>query len=127
MVRPCCRLCSSWDAALCELLKRVIGLPGAEKIGRARLQELSGDVGPKKDGQLCICIADGSDAGDKVFLEGGEAPAEYAKTLKSEPWKSIVDQLNVQGGKALYEGKLLVTAKGAIKLPLEMPDGAGIH
>ena len=62
-----------------------------------------------------------------MFLEGGEAPAEYAKTLKSEPWKSIVESLSVQGGKALYDGKALVTAKGAITLPPEMPDGAGIH
>ena len=77
--------------------------------------------------QLGRCIADGSHAGDKVFLEGGEAPAEYAKTLKSEPWKSIVENLSVQGGRASYEGKALVTAKGAITLPLEMPDGAGIH
>ena len=86
-----------------------------------------GDVGPKEFLQPRMCFAEGSDAGDKVFLEGGEAPAEYAKTLKSEPWKSIVEKLNVQGGKALYEGKALVTAKGAITLPLEMPNGAGIH
>ena len=71
--------------------------------------------------------ADGSDAGDKVFLEGGAAPAEYATTLKSEPWKSIVENLRVQGGRAVYEGKALVTAKGAIMLPPEMPDAAGIH
>ena len=93
----------------------------------AHLQKLLGYVGPNELLQLGRCIADGSDAGDKVFLVGGEAPAEYAKTLKSEPWKSIVENISVQGGRASYEGKALVTAKGAITLPLEMPDGADIH
>ena len=65
--------------------------------------------------------------GDKVFLEGGAAPTEYAKTLKSDPWRSIVESLNVKAGKAVYESKPLVTAKGSITLAPEMPDGASIH
>lgn len=73
------------------------------------------------------CAAEGSEAGDQVFLEGGTAPKEYAKILKSDPWKNIVESVQVQGGKAVFEGKALVTAKGPITLPPQMPDGAGIH
>lgn len=71
--------------------------------------------------------AEGSEVGDKVFLEGGAAPSEYAKSLKSEPWRSIVESLRVQDGKATFEGKALCTAKGAVTLPPEMPNGASIH
>ena len=73
------------------------------------------------------CAAEGSEAGDQVFLDSGTAPKEYAKTLKSDPSKSIVESLQVQGGKAVFEGKVLVTAKGPITSPPQMPDGAGIH
>ncbi len=71
--------------------------------------------------------AEGSEVGDKVFLEGGAAPSEYAKTLKSEPWRSIVESLRAQDGKATFEGKALCTAKGVVTLPPEMPNGASIH
>ena len=71
--------------------------------------------------------AEGSEVGDKVFLEGGAPPSEYAKTLKSDPWRSIVEALRVQDSQATFERKALSTSKGAIKLPREMPDGASIH
>ena len=71
--------------------------------------------------------AEGSEVGDRVFLEGGAAPSEYAKILKSDPWRSIVEGLRVQGGKATFEGKALFTSQGAITLPAEMPNGASIH
>ena len=74
-----------------------------------------------------FACAEGSEVGDRVFLEGGAAPREYAKTLKSDPWRSIVESLRVQGSKATFEGTALFTLKGPITLPLEMPDGASIH
>ena len=52
---------------------------------------------------------------------------EYAKILKSDPWRSIVEGLRVQNGKATFEGKALFTCHGAITLPAEMPNGASIH
>lgn len=77
--------------------------------------------------EQCDACAEGSAVGDKIFLEGGAAPSEYAKILKSDPWRSIVGALSVQNGQASFEGKALSTCKGAIAVPREMPDGASIH
>ena len=74
----------------------------------------------------CFC-AEGSAVGDPVFLEGSSPAAEYPKVLKSGPWKDIVAGLSVRSGRATFEGQPLVTAKGSVTLPAEMPDGAGIH
>lgn len=71
--------------------------------------------------------AEGSEAGDVVFLDGGSPPAEYPKILKSDPWKKIMAGLSVQKGCATFESQPLVTAKGPLILPAEMPDGSGIH
>ena len=71
------------------------------------------------------CNAEGSAAGDPVFLEGSCPGSEYPKTLKSDPWKKIVAALCVQSGKATFEGRALCTEKGHVVCP--MPDGSGIH
>ena len=65
--------------------------------------------------------------GDQVSLEGTSPAEEYPKVLKSGPWKDIVAGLSVRSGRATFEGQPLVTAKGYVSLPAEMPDGAGIH
>lgn len=77
--------------------------------------------------RVVAACAEGSEVGDKVFLEGGAAPSDYAKTLKSDPWRSIVESLRVQGGKATFEGKALCTSRGPITLSPDMPNGASIH
>jgi hypothetical protein len=71
--------------------------------------------------------AEGSEAGDMVYLKGSSPSSEYQKTLKSDPWKKIVAGLSVQKGHATFEGQALVTARGPVLLPPEMPDGSGIH
>lgn len=71
--------------------------------------------------------AEGSQAGDVVYLEGSSPAVDYPKTLKSDPWKKIVAALSVQSGKATFEGTALRTEKGCVRLPDEMPDGSGIH
>ena len=75
----------------------------------------------------CRSSAEGSEAGDAVYLEGSSPAGEYPKILKSDPWKKIVAALSVQSGKATFEGTALQTDKGVVRLPDEMPDGAGIH
>ena len=69
--------------------------------------------------------AEGSAAGDPVFLEGSTPGSEFPKTLKSDPWKKIVAGLSVQSGKATFEGRALCTEKGLVIC--SMPDGSGIH
>ena len=69
----------------------------------------------------------GSSPGDVIFLQGGQPTTSPAATLKTDLWKSIVALLAVQGGKATCGGLPLVTSKGPIQLPSEIPDGAGIH
>jgi len=77
--------------------------------------------------RTALTCAVGSEVGDAVFLEGSQPAKEYPKVLKSDPWKKIVAALAVQKGLATFEGQSIVTAKGPITLPSDMPDGAGIH
>jgi aminoacyl tRNA synthase complex-interacting multifunctional protein 1 len=62
-----------------------------------------------------------------VFLKDSSPSGEYPKILKSDYWKKIVGGLSVQKGQATFEGHPLITAKGPVTLPPDMPDGAGIH
>ncbi|KAK9816500.1 hypothetical protein WJX72_001059 [[Myrmecia] bisecta] len=70
---------------------------------------------------------EGSNPGDQVYLEGGAPSSEFPKTLKRDLWKKLAPSLTVQGGAATFDGKALVTSKGLVTLPDEMPDGASIH
>ena len=82
---------------------------------------------PQKLRKLCLSTAEGSEAGDVVYLEGSSPAVEYPKVLKSDPWKKIVAALSVQCGKATFEDMALRTDKGVVRLPDDMPDGSGIH
>ena len=72
-------------------------------------------------------LADGSEPGDAIFLEGQAPGATFPKTLKSDFWKKIVAELQVHSSKACCARQTLVTAKGPVHLPSSIPDGAGIH
>ena len=71
--------------------------------------------------------AEGSQAGDVVYLEGSEPSASYPKVLKSDIWKKIVADFKAIHGAACYTDKKLVTSRGTITLSQQIPDGAGIH
>jgi hypothetical protein len=48
--------------------------------------------------------------------------------MKSDHWKVVAGVLRVAGGgKATVDGTPLVTAKGDVTLPAEIPDGSSIH
>ena len=68
-----------------------------------------------------------SSPGDIIYLQGGQPTTTPSATLKSDAWKQIVEILSVKGGQATCGGLPLVTSKGNVKLPTEIPDGAGIH
>lgn len=69
--------------------------------------------------------AEGAEAGEPVFLEGGAPSTEYQKTLKG--WSKIVEQLAVKGGKPCYACRPLVSAAGPVAVAADMPEGAEIH
>lgn len=99
----------------------------AGKVSEAML--LAADAPLEYGGELVKILVppEVSEVGDAVFLEGNSPAAEYPKVLKSGLWKDIVAGLSVQSGKATFEGQALVTSKGPVTLPAEIPDGAGIH
>lgn len=72
-------------------------------------------------------IAEGSEPGDAVFLEGKTPGTAFPKTLKSDFWKKIVTELKVHSHTACFAQQKLVTHRGSIHLDASMPDGAGIH
>ena len=65
-------------------------------------------------------------AGDRVVLEGTAASTDFPKVLKSDAWKKLAALLRVLGGKATFDGKPMVTARGPLTLPEGMPDGAHV-
>jgi len=67
----------------------------------------------------------GSEPGDRIYVGGTEPSPAPPKAMSSTIWAKVVPLLAVQGGKALFDAKPLVTAKGAITS--SMPDGSGIH
>lgn len=75
---------------------------------------------------LCF-IAEGSEPGDAIYLEGQAPGTAFPKTLKSEFWKKIVADLTVHSHTACFAKQKLVTDKGAVHLDSSVPDGAGIH
>jgi len=72
-------------------------------------------------------FAEGSEAGDGIFMEGQAPGTTFPKTLKSDFWKKIVADLQVHSHIACCAKQKLVTAKGPVHLPSTIPDGAGIH
>lgn len=76
---------------------------------------------------LHLMVAEGSQAGDSVYLEGSGPSASYPKVLKSDMWKKIVADFKAVHGAACYINQKLVTKQGIITLSREIPDGAGIH
>lgn len=62
----------------------------------------------------------------QVFLEGQTPPASTPKTLKTDNWKAIVEQLKTAQSCATYSGTPLCVASGSITVP-DVPDGSGIH
>ena len=79
-------------------------------------------------GDLIIECAstDGSEAGDRVTLEGSTGSTEFPKVLKSDAWRKMAALLKVQGLRATFDGKPLVTARGSLTLAEGMPDGADV-
>ncbi len=71
----------------------------------------------KVDGikKLCVLEAPDSQPGDTVFLEGGEA-SKPKKEITFEEFLKV--KMNVKDGKALYNGKALITKKGAVQVDL---------
>lgn len=61
-----------------------------------------------------------------MLLEGATASTDFPKVLKSDAWKKMAALLRVLGGRATFDGKPLVTAKGVLAVPGEMPDGAHV-
>ena len=74
-----------------------------------------------------LCLADGSVAGDVVYLEGSAPSGSYPKQLKSDIWKKIVAEFKAIQGAACCANHKLCTQKGVISVPSDMPDGSGIH
>mmetsp|Transcript_18883 Transcript_18883/g.49199 ORF Transcript_18883/g.49199 Transcript_18883/m.49199 type:complete len:233 (-) Transcript_18883:128-826(-) len=69
----------------------------------------------------------GSQPGDQVFLEGGAPSTDAPKQVKGEVWKGVASALNVaKGHKASVAGVPLVTGKGAVTVPSDIPEGASI-
>ena len=71
-------------------------------------------------------LAEGSEAGDRVVLEGTAASTDFPKVLKSDAWRKVAALLRVLDGKATFDGKPMVTAKGPLIVPGGMPDGAHV-
>ncbi|KAK9901585.1 hypothetical protein WJX75_003488 [Coccomyxa subellipsoidea] len=118
------------EALLGSLVVAILNLKPAKLAGEASEAMLLAADSPLEGGGELVKILippEGSAVGDPVFLEGSSPAAEYPKVLKSGPWKDIVAGLSVRSGRATFEGQPLVTAKGSVTLPAEMPDGAGIH
>ena len=61
-----------------------------------------------------------------MVLEGAAASTDFPKVLKSDAWRKIAALLRVQGGRATFDGKAMVTARGPLTLPGGMPDGAHV-
>jgi len=63
----------------------------------------------------------------QVYLEGSQPPAATPKTMKSDPWASVVKKLRTQDHRPTYDGVPMCTTGGALTVPKHMPDGASIH
>lgn len=74
-----------------------------------------------------LYCAEGSQAGDVVFLENSAPSESYPKQLKSDIWKKIVAEFKVMQGVACCANQKLNTQHGLITLPHDIPDEAGIH
>ncbi len=64
--------------------------------------------------------------GDVVFLEGTEAPAEFAKQVSSKVWEKVAAGLRVNGGLAHFTDKAFCVPAGKVTIP-GAPEGAGIR
>jgi hypothetical protein len=73
-----------------------------------------------------VVQTEGSEAGDRIYLEGSCASDDFPKTLKTDVWKRVKDGLVVLGGKATFAGKCLKTDKGEITVSDIIPEGASI-
>ena len=62
-----------------------------------------------------------------MYLEGGSKPETYPKTLKSDKWKVVAAALHVAGRNATFGGTPMVTDKGHITVPDQIPDGSQIR
>lgn len=74
-----------------------------------------------------ITVVEGSQAGDQVYLEDAGPSASYPKQLKSDNWKKIVAEFKAMQGVACCANQKLCCKHGAITVPHDIPDGAGIH
>ncbi|KAG1674455.1 hypothetical protein FOA52_003060 [Chlamydomonas sp. UWO 241] len=118
------------DALLGSLVTVVLNLKAARLAGNlSEAMILAADTPGPGDTTIVRTLAPppGASPGDAVYLDGGEPSTGQPKTLKSDDWKKIVAALLVKGSKATYAGAPMVTAGGAITLPSDIPDGAGIH
>ncbi len=70
--------------------------------------------------------AGGTEAGSRVYLEGGTPSDSPPKVLKSGPWADIKEKLRVAGSSGAYDGLRLVTAGGPIAVDPRLPNGAAI-
>lgn len=75
----------------------------------------------------CCGVAEDSQPGDAVYLEGQAPTTTFPKTLKSDFWKKIVAELKVQSHTACFAKQKLVTDRGTVHVESSIPDDAGIH
>eukprot|EP01086_Lenisia_limosa_P014390 TRINITY_DN4482_c0_g1_i1.p1 TRINITY_DN4482_c0_g1~~TRINITY_DN4482_c0_g1_i1.p1 ORF type:complete len:286 (+),score=97.63 TRINITY_DN4482_c0_g1_i1:13-870(+) len=83
------------------------------------------DETTKQDKVFVLQPPEGSEVGDKVFLEGTTVSSEWPARVNEKVWKRVVPLLKVSGNKACCDGKALMTTKGVVSSPLS--EGSGIH
>eukprot|EP00798_Chlamydomonas_sp_ICE-L_P007683 gene7683-843_t len=118
------------DKLLNSLVTVVLNLKAAKLAGQlSEAMILAADTQLPDGSTLVKALVppEGSEPGDLVYLEGSAPTTTAVKTMKSDDWKSIVAELAVKSSKATLSSTALVTAKGPVTLPSEIPEGAGIH
>jgi hypothetical protein len=73
-----------------------------------------------------ICYAAQSQAGDRVYLEGSSPSQDPPKVLKSDAWRELKSGLRVIDGEACYLNVRLITEKGKVTVPSDLPNGSEI-
>ena len=74
-----------------------------------------------------VNIVEASQPGDAIYLEGQSPGTAFPKTLKSDLWKKIAAELQVDSHTACFAKQRLVSQRGGVQVASDMPDGAGIH
>jgi hypothetical protein len=111
------------------LILTILNLKPAKLVGEMSNGMLlaASDENTSKNGLVRLLVPpEGSEVGDRVFLEGTEIKPP-ASRINAKNWDRVVKQLSVQDGKATCAKVPLMTNKGYVLVPKEIPDGSEIH